>query len=288
MFETLKRTAVAAAFIGCVTAATLAFAQKDTGASKVVAKVNGVEITEKDVSLAMAEIGHRLARIPKRAHRRVLIEFLIENHLIAEAAKEKKVAESDDFKSRMSYWKLRSLRESYFERIVQNAVTDAEVRKFYDEKVTPAAKGEEIRAAHILVKSEDKAKEIYEQLVHEGDFTELAKKNSIDPGSRARGGDLGYFSKGMMVPAFEKAAFALKKDEISQPVKSQFGWHIIKLLDRRSKQPPPFETVKQRVRILLIRQRVKELVAGLRKSANLEYVDPEIRKQVEGEKAKKK
>ncbi|MEM9028522.1 MAG: peptidylprolyl isomerase [Pseudomonadota bacterium] len=279
MFESWKCAAAAVAWVMVVAAASGALAED----SKVVAKVNGAVITEKDVALAEAEIGAQLSRVPQNARRRVLIEFLIENQLIAEAANTAKLGETPAFSERLAYWKRRSLREAYFESQILAKVTDADLRKFYDDNIKPSAAGDEIRASHILVKTEDKAKEVYEALVHDGDFAELAKKNSEDPGSRERGGDLGYFARGMMVPAFEKAAFALKKDEISQPVKSRFGWHIIKVIDRRKKAPPAFDSVKDRLRIVVVRERVKSIVDGLRKSAKLEYVDPAIRKQVESE-----
>ncbi|MEO1265837.1 MAG: peptidylprolyl isomerase, partial [Pseudomonadota bacterium] len=197
----------------------------------VVATVDGMQITEADMTSARAEIGRQIASMPPPAQRRVLVEFLIENQLVAGSKSGKELAETGLFKQRVEYSKRRILRDLYFEKEVRDSVSEAEIKAFYDREVGKIPSTEEIKASHILVKEEDKAKEIYEKLVHDGDFAELAKENSIDPGSKARGGDLGYFAKGQMVPEFEKAAFALKEDEISEPVKSQFGWHIIKLTD---------------------------------------------------------
>lgn len=283
----LNRTiaAVASGVATCVVAAAvvhLSSGPLSADDSKVVAKVDGVAITEKDVSLAEAEIGQQLASLPQEARRRVLVEFLIENELLAKKGQAEDVASTEAYTDRLAYWKRRSLREAYFEKI-QSEISEADLRQFYDENLKEAGGGEEVRASHILVENEDKAKGIYEQLVHDGDFAELAKKNSIDPGSRDQGGDLGYFGRGMMVPAFDEAAFALKQDEISEPVKSQFGWHIIKVVDRRQKAAPPFEQVKERIRVALLRPKVKELLDNLRKDAELEYIDPEIRRQVETE-----
>ena len=251
--------------------------------SKVVAKVNGTEITERDLKLAEAEIGGQLDRVPAEARRRVYLEFLIENQLVADKAAADKLGETADFSGRMAYWKRRSLRETYFEKMA-SGVDEAELKALYDKEVKGSSSGEEVRASHILVDNEDKAKEIYELLVHDGDFADLAKKHSKDPGSGPNGGDLGYFDKGMMVPQFEKVAFALKKDEISDPVKSQFGWHIIKLVDRRQRAAPPFDAVKPQLETYLLRQKVRVIVDDLRKSAQLEYIDPEFKKQVEAEK----
>ncbi|MFY0615823.1 MAG: peptidylprolyl isomerase, partial [Hyphomicrobiaceae bacterium] len=123
----------------------------------------------------------------------------------------------------MAYWKRRALREAYFEKAIQPAITDAEAKAFYDAEAAKAKGGGQIRARHILVKTEEKAKEVYELIAHDGDFVELAKKHSTGP-SGPNGGDLGYFGPKQMVPEFSKAAFALKVGEVSPPVKTQFGW----------------------------------------------------------------
>jgi peptidyl-prolyl cis-trans isomerase C len=162
------------------------------------------------------------------------------------------------------------LRDTYFEQSVRQQITDEETRKFYDERVKAAA-GPEIKASHILVDSEDKAKEIYEQIAHGGDFAELAAKHSKDPGSKTNGGSLGYFGKGRMVPAFETAAFQLKVGEVSLPVKSRFGWHLIKVEDKRDSKPPPYEDVKDQIVTALVRQKANDLGKELRKSAKISY-----------------
>lgn len=276
--------ASAIAALVAVVIATMSAAPALSDESKVVAKVDGAVITEKDVALAEAEIGQQLEALPAEARRRVLVEFLIENQLLAKEGQSQNLSATDAFTDRMEYWKRRSMREAYFEKL-ESEISEADLRKFYDENLKETGGGEEIRASHILVETEDKAKEIFEQIAHDGDFVELAKKNSIDPGSRAQGGDLGYFGRGMMVPAFEEAAFGLDVDQVSEPVKSQFGWHIIKVMDRRKKAAPPFEEVKERIRVALLRPRVKALLDQLRKDAELEYIDPEIRRQVEAESA---
>jgi peptidyl-prolyl cis-trans isomerase C len=140
---------------------------------------------------------------------------------------------------------------------------------------------EEVQARHILVATEEKAKELAEAIGKGGDFAQLAKDNSSDPGSKDNGGMLGYFGKGQMVPEFEKAAFELKAGELSKPVKSQFGWHIIKVDDRRQKKPPTFEEVKDRLLGSMAQNKAQEIASNLRGKATIEYVDPEIRKQAE-------
>ena len=258
-------------------AITIAIASPASAQNAVVAKVNGRAITEADVRLAEAEIGADLQRYPAATRRRVLIEFLIENELFAEAAGAKDVAGSTVFKERKHYWDRRSLRDSYFDTQIRSQITDAEARAFYDAQVKGFKGGEEVRASHILVKSEDQAKAIFEQIAHDGDFAELAAKHSTDPGSKVKGGDLGYFGRGRMVPEFEKTAFATPVGEVALPINSQFGWHIIKVTDKRSRKPPSFESLKERVINRLMQDKAKQLADTLRKNAKVEYVDPKVK-----------
>ena len=241
---------------------------------KVVATVNGRTITEADVRLAEAEIGADLGQYPAATRRRVVIEFLIENELFAEAAAGKNVAASTTFKERKHYWDRRNMRDAYFDTQIRSQITDAQARAFYDAQLKNFRGGEEVRASHILVATEDQAKAIFEQIAHDGDFAELAKQHSTDPGSKVNGGDLGYFGRGRMVPVFEKTAFKLPVGEVSLPVKSQFGWHIIKVTDKRNRKPPPFETLKERIIKRLMQDKAKQVADTLRKAAKVEYVNP--------------
>jgi peptidyl-prolyl cis-trans isomerase C len=133
-----------------------------------------------------------------------------------------------------------------------------------------------VRARHILVKTEKEAKEIAEELKKGGNFEEIAKAKSIGP-SAPRGGDLGHFTKDKMVPEFSEVAFKLKKGQISAPVKTNFGWHIIKVEDRRMQQLQEFEAIKSRIRNVLLRQKVTEIADTLRKNAKIEYLDADAK-----------
>ncbi len=243
----------------------------------VVAKVDGRAITEADVRLAEAEIGADLGQYPPATRRRVLVEFLIQNELFAAAAAKKNVADSTAFKERKHYWDRRSMRDSYFDTEIRSQITDAEARTFYDAQFKNYKGGEQVRASHILVATEDEAKAIFEQIAHDGDFAQLAKKHSTDPGSKVKGGDLGYFGRGQMVPPFEKAAFETPVGEVALPVKSQFGWHIIKVVDKRKQEPPSFDAVKERIITRLMHNKAKQLAENLRNKAKIEYVDPAIK-----------
>ena len=259
-----------------------ALAQK-ANEDKVLAKVNGRPITEADLRLAEAEIGNDLGSIPVEQRRRVLVEYLIENHLFAQAAESEKLGSGTAFDERMKYWQRRALRDAYFDRTVRGAITEADARKLYDAQLASARPQEEARARHILVESEAKAKAIFEKIAHGEDFASMAKEHSKDPGSKDDGGDLGYFARGQMVPQFEEAAFKLKPGEMSQPVQSQFGWHIIKLEDKRQQGAPPFEGIKERIMASLVHRRAQEMVQSLRDKAKLEFVDPALKAEADKE-----
>ncbi|HEU4380309.1 MAG TPA: peptidylprolyl isomerase [Hyphomicrobiaceae bacterium] len=246
----------------------------------VVAKVNGKTITEADMRLAEAELGSDLGSLPDVTKRRVLAEFLIENQLFADAAEAQKLAAGPDFNERMQYWRRRSLRDLYFDKTVKDTVSDAEAKNFYDSQVG-SAKTEEVRARHILVESKEKARELFEKVAYGTDFAELAKQHSKDPGSKDQGGDLGYFSKGQMVPQFEEAAFKLQKGEVSQPFETQFGWHIIKVDDRRAGQAVPYDAVKDRILATIIHQKAQKIAGDLRAKAKIEYIDPNMQTPLE-------
>jgi peptidyl-prolyl cis-trans isomerase C len=142
----------------------------------------------------------------------------------------------------------------------------------YDEAVRSLAGQEEVRARHILVEGEDEAKAILEQLKGGADFATLAKEKSKDPGA-AEGGDLGYFTKDQMVPEFADVAFKMYPGQLSNPVKTQFGWHVIKVEDRRTKQPPEFDKVKDQIEAFLTRKAQTDFITKLRQNAKIERLD---------------
>jgi peptidyl-prolyl cis-trans isomerase C len=247
---------------------------------KVLATVNGIEITERDIEIARAEIGEQIANMPVDERRRNLLLYVIENELLAEAAKKEKVAEDDAAKEVMEYYRRRALHDLYYDRKIRQAVSEDAAKKTYDEQVKKIESKPEVSARHILVKTEEDALDIIERLNRGSDFAELAKEKSTGP-SGAQGGDLGYFSKGQMVPEFDKVVFELKKGDISEPVKTQFGWHVIKIEDKRDSKPPAFDTVKGRLIAGMVSQKAVEVITALRMSAKIEIVDQEIKKALE-------
>ncbi len=223
--------------------------------------------------------------LPPDARRRILVEYLIENQLFAEAADGQKLGAGAVFDERMQYWRRRTLRDMYFEKTVRAGVQEAEAKKFYDEQVKALKPEEEVKARHILVEDEKLANEIADKLKKGGDFAALAKEHSKDPGSKENGGDLGFFGKQQMVPEFEATAFKLNQGEVSAPVKSQFGFHVIKVEEKRTKPLPTFESVKERILASMVHKKAQEVGAQLREKAKIEYIDEIVKKSVEAEKA---
>lgn len=252
---------------------------------KVVATIDGKPITEGDLAVAESEIGSDMGTMPPEQKRTSLLEFLIDNQLFAEAAEAQKLNEGADFETRLNYLKRRALRELYFDKVIKASVSDADAHKIYDDQVKLLKPEEEVSARHILVATEDEAKALKEKLDKGADFAQLAKESSKDPGSKDDGGNLGYFGHGQMVPQFEDIVFKLKKGEVSDPVKTQFGWHLVKLEDRRTKQPPAFEIVKDRIVQSLLLQKAQQTAVSLRGKSKIDIVDPEIKKAVDARNA---
>ena len=250
-----------------------------TAQDNVVAEVDGVEIKESDLTFALSEVGAQLSAFPPEQRRMMLLQFVIENELMAAAALKDKLDSDQSFEERLKYHRRRTLRDAYYDKIVREGVTDAESKKLYEEKISKLAPEDEIRARHILVKTEQEAKDIIARLNKGEDFVALAKEKSQDPG--AEGGDLGFFGKGQMIKPFEEVAFKLDIGKISDPVQTQFGWHVIKVEEKRKRPPPPFETVKDTITDQLTQQKTTETLRGLQGAAKIEIVDPEIKKTME-------
>jgi peptidyl-prolyl cis-trans isomerase C len=162
--------------------------------------------------------------------------------------------------------------ESLLQDAGKSALSDAAEHQVYDEAIKQVKTEEEVHARHILVPTEDEAKAILVQLKGGADFATLAKEKSKDPGA-AEGGDLGYFTKDQMVPEFADVAFKLDKGQLSDPVKTQFGWHIIKVEDKRTKPTPTFDQVKPQIENYVAHRAQAQLVENLRKSATIERLD---------------
>ncbi len=244
----------------------------------VIATVNGNKITQKDLDQASADLDPQISQLPEEQRRVAALAAIIDIKAFAVKAEADKLDQTADFKSRMAFLKERALHNEYFKQQVIDKITDADVRARYDKEIAAMPATNEVRARHILVKTKEEAEAIIKQLDGGASFEDIAKEKSTD-GSAAQGGDLGYFGQGQMVPEFEKAANELEIGKYSKtPVQTQFGFHVIKLEDKRVKQPPAFDQVKDQVKSMLIRDRYTDLIKQELTSLKIVYADPEVEK----------
>lgn len=253
----------------------LAAAAEDT----VVARVNGVEIKQSDLDFAASEVGPRLGNYRPEDRKSVLLQFMIENELMATAAEKDNLNKADTFDKRVAYHKRRALRDAFFDVSVIGAVKESDAKKIFDDRIAKMEPQQEIKARHILVATEEEAKAIKERLAKGDDFAKLAAAESKD--KNAEGGSLGFFTRGQMLKPFEDAAFALEVGEVSDPVQTNFGWHIIEVEDKRDQKLPGFDEVKEAILSQLLAQKAQAVVTGLRGDAKIEILDPEIKRSMD-------
>ena len=242
--------------------------------SKVVAKVDGIAITEDDVKIALDELGPTLPQQLDATQRRTYaVDYLIDLKLVAAQANKEKIADTADFKKRLDQTRERLLMEALLTREGDKGASDVAMKKFYDETVKTLKQGQEVRARHILVEKEDEAKAAVERLKKGEDFAKLAAELSKDPGSGKEGGDLGWFEKERMVPEFAEAAFKLDKGGTSDIVKTQFGFHIIKVEDKRDKPAPEYDAVKEQLKRYLTQKSQQDYVLKVREAGKVERLE---------------
>jgi peptidyl-prolyl cis-trans isomerase C len=257
----LSLLAIAASFI----AATPQFAFAQPANDPVLARVDGVEIHQSDLAMAEADIGGSLPPVQGDQRRDALLSYLIDINVLSRAAEAKKIDQAPAFPLKMAFARKKVLVEALLEQESKSSVSDKDIKKFYDENLKPQ---NEVHARHILVETDTQAKDVVAKLKGGADFAQLAKEVSKDPGSD--GGDLGYITKDQVVPEFGEAAFKLEKGKISDPVKSQFGWHVIKVEDKRERKPPAFDAVKDRIKVVLVQKANEDLVTKARQGAKIE------------------
>jgi len=263
---------------GLIAAALLAVLPANPARSQsdpVIAKVNGAEIHESDLTMAEEDVGQnqQVQALTGDAKRDYLVSYLADVILAAKAAEGKKVGDQKEFKSRLTFIRNKLLMETLLQQEGKAALTPAATKKVYDEAVKSMGNEQEVRARHILVPTEDEAKAVLAEIKKGTDFAELAKQKSKDPGAAAEGGDLGYFGQDQMVPEFAAVAFKLDKGQVSDPVKTQFGWHIIKVEDKRTKPVPEFDKVKEQVETYVVRKAQADFIHKLQENAKIERLD---------------
>ena len=268
---------VAAPFAGAPVIGAHAEAKKPAKAAKpakkakdpIVAKVNGTVVRLSDVQAERSVLPPRQRALPMRVVFRPLLEQIINRKLFALAGRKEKLQDDPIVKSELARIEDRLIQRAYITARVEKQVTDKTVKARYEKFIKERKAAQEVRARHILVKSEREAKAIIAQLKKGGDFAKLASQKSQGP-SKTRGGDLGWFSKGEMVKEFDAVVFKLKKGQVSaKPVKTQFGWHVIKVEEIRQKKPPTFKEARPRLANRMIREVVLAELKKLRKGSKV-------------------
>ncbi|WP_269388507.1 peptidylprolyl isomerase [Hoeflea alexandrii] len=246
-------------------------------ADPVVATVAGVEIRASELTLAEGDLDPQFARLPDEQRRVAALAAVIDIKTLARKAETEKLDQTEEFKRLMAFQRDRALHNAIFKSEVVDPVSEADIKARYEKEIAAVPPEEEISARHILLKTEEEAKAVIAELDAGKDFAELAKEKSTGP-SAGQGGDLGFFTKGRMVPEFEAVAFTLKAGEYAkEPVQTQFGWHVIKVEERRESAPPAFEEVADQVRQLLMRERYGELIRTARSETAIDVLDPELK-----------
>lgn len=220
-----------------------------------IAKVGSETITKEDFENELKSYPPQIQKMfqgPEGAAK--FVDELVKKEMLYQEAKKKGLENTPEYKKKLEDFKKMTVISALLEKELEekSKVTDSDVKAYYDAHKNELLVNGQVRASHILVKTEDEAKKISEQLKKGADFAKIAKEKSIDAGSAKNGGDLGFFSKGQMVPEFDKVAFGLKPGQISEPVKTQFGYHIIKVTGKKEGQVVEFEKVKN-----LLTQRVQ-------------------------------
>jgi peptidyl-prolyl cis-trans isomerase C len=252
----------------------------------VIARVNGFEVREGHLAMAEEELGGdaELSQLPPQVKREHLLNYVIQVVLLAQAAEARKLQDTDDFRQRLAFTRSKLLMIQMLQANAKEAASDEALRRVYDEQVRPLGGTEEVRARHILfaadpkdekslAAAEAKARATLERIKAGEDFAALATELTDDPAGKKDGGDLGYFTKQQMVPEFANVAFQMFKGQVSNPVRTQFGYHIIKLEDRRTRPLPEFDTVRDRIAVVVMRQAQAALFKQLVEKAKIERLD---------------
>ena len=259
----MKKTLLAAVAAATLAAAVPAFAQN-------IAIVNGKPVPKARLDLLSAQLAKSGRQVPPEMQGQ-LKEEVVAREIFMQEAQKRGLDATEDFRGQMELARQTLLiRELFADYQKNNPVTDAEIKAEYD-KFVAANGGKEYRARHILVEKEDDAKSIIASLKKGGKFEDIAKKQSKDPGSGANGGDLDWANAASYVPEFSQAMVKLNKGQVTEtPVKSQFGWHVIRLDDVREAQLPKMEELKPQIAQQLQQQKLAKFQEDLRAKAKVE------------------
>lgn len=255
-------------------------------ADVVVAIVNGQKIMLSEVQTAQNNLSPQYRQLPLQLIFPALLDQVIDSKLVSAEGRKANLQNDPEVKKRLALLEDQLVQQAYLFKEIDKKITPEALKARYDKFIKDTPAEDEVKAAHILVKTEEDAKAILAELAKGGDFAKLAKEKSTDTASGAQGGDLGYFKKGDMVAEFAEAAFKMKKGETTtEPVKTQFGFHIIRVEDRRAAAPPKLEEVEDQLRSEMQREIVTAMLDGLRSKAKVERFNMDGSKVVDAPKA---
>jgi peptidyl-prolyl cis-trans isomerase C len=254
--------------------ATLMFVSASYADPKVLATVDGAPITEDDVADAMMDIGPGLPqKLDGPERQKYVLDYLIDMKLVAKKSIADKMDSSPVFARRLAYYHDKLAMEELLTNVAAKAATDEAEHKAYDDAAKAQPPQQEVHARHILLPTEEDARAALARVKNGEDFGKVATELSKDPGGQ--GGDLGWFTKDKMVPEFADAAFKMETGQVSEPVKSQFGWHIIKVEEKRTTSFPPFEQIKDQAARYVSQKAQSELITQLRAGAKIDRTEPD-------------
>ena len=237
-----------------------------------VATVNGIAITYNDVSLVEDELMAVFGQLPEEQRFQTLVGYMVNRVLASEAAKKAGMEDDADVAKLKAFMERKALQDVYVSKMLMDRVREEDVTAYYDKEIKNGPVEEELRARHILLDNREAADAVVADLDKGADFAALAKERSKGP-SGPSGGDLGYFSKQSMVPAFSDVAFKLAVGETSPPVQTQFGWHVIRVEDRRNRSVPPLDQVRDQIFQLLISEAQRDIYDEMRAKAAVDFVN---------------
>lgn len=240
-----------------------------------VAEVDGTKIYLSDVERTAASQGlidEGSPLTPGQPVFQKVLDELIDQRLLALDALRQSLDQKDETRRRLAASRERILGNVLVENHLQDTVNETTIRRMYDEQASLRDRGDEVQARHILVKDEETAKDIYKTLIDGGDFAALAREISEDEGSRDKGGNLGYFTQDMLEDTFTKIAFSTKKGSLSEPFKTEFGWHILQVQDRRKAAQPSFEEMRAEIKNFMTYDEIQNILISLRAQGDVKLL----------------
>lgn len=260
----MKTRLVSLVVLGLVVATGVQAQNRPAATNALVATVNGEEIRTSDIDQFIATLPPQAQQIPREELQRLVVNELINTRVIGVTARADGIEKDAEFQRRLKFVTDRLVGEVYLGKKVRERLTDARVKKRYDEIVKEIKPIDEVRASHIVLAGKDEAERVAADAKRGANFDELIRTRS-NPRAEVKGGDLGYFQKEQMIPALADVAFSLDKNQVSGPVQTQFGWHVLKVTDRRRQPPPPLDELRDQISEELSSEIVREIAEEARK-----------------------